>query len=110
MVGGGGGGKGGCSWRRKCSKHPEMTFLDTLILCAALWNVLSYICMSGSQAWPACNLPRAADWRYEYPRVRTPAVTQPALPPGMYHHRLARAGPLGGDVMLWEGRRLRRLD
>ena len=93
-VGGGGGGvvdgRGGCSWRRKCSKHPEMTFLDTLILCAALWNVLSYICMSGSQAWPACNLPRAADWRYDDPTVNTNTQAGPQAGPQPPGHQVRR--------------------
>lgn len=50
--------------------------IPLLLSSPALWNVLSYISMSGSsprpgQAGPACNLPRAAGWRYQHPTYFT---------------------------------------
>ena len=55
--------------------------IPLLLSSPALWNVLSYISMSGSsprpgQAGPACNLPRAAGWRYQHPT----SITSTSLP------------------------------
>ena len=59
-VGGGGGGgvvdgRGGCSWRRKCSKHPEMTFLSTLILAVLGCGMCcpTFVCPAARPGLPA---------------------------------------------------------
>ena len=53
--GGGGVGRGGCIWRRKCSKHPEMTFLSTLILAVLGCGMCcpTFVCPAARPGLPA---------------------------------------------------------